>query len=77
MFYVVLCIMLFYVAILMSDLADYLLHRLGERDMFFLLLITRTLNNHVVSVQRSSLFLCVLGKGCVILLWHSLGLSFK
>ena len=23
------------------------------------------------------LFLCVLGKGCIILLWHSLGLPFN
>ena len=30
--------------------------------------------NYVVSVRRGFLFLCVLGMGCVILLWHSLSL---
>ena len=31
----------------------------------------------MVSVQRGVLFLLVLGKGCVILLWHSLGLPYN
>ena len=30
--------------------------------------------NYVVSIRRCFLFLLVLGIGCVILLWHSLGL---
>ena len=37
----------------------------------FLLPITRN-----VSVRRSLLFLCAFMKGCVILLWHSLGLLY-
>ena len=33
--------------------------------------------NYVASVRRGFLFLCVLGIGCVILLWHSLSLPFN
>ena len=33
--------------------------------------------NYVVSVRWGFLFLLVLGMGCVILLWHSLGLPFN
>ena len=33
--------------------------------------------NYVVSVRTGFLFLLVLGMGCVILLWHSLGLPFN
>ena len=33
--------------------------------------------DYVVSVQRVFLFLLVLGIGCVILLWHSLGLPYN
>ena len=47
------------------------LPRLGKRELFFLQCFTC---NHVVSVRRGFLFLLVLGIGCVILLWHSLGL---
>ena len=32
--------------------------------------------NYVVSVRKGFLFLWVLGMGCVILLWHSLGLPY-
>ena len=39
--------------------------RLGKRTFVFLLSIT---SNFAVSVRR----VCVLRKGCVILLWHSL-----
>ena len=31
----------------------------------------------LVSVRRGFLFLLVLGMGCVILLWHSLGLTYN
>ena len=43
---------------------------LVERELIRLLSFTC---NYVVSVQRGFLFLLVLGMGCVILLWHSLG----
>ena len=33
--------------------------------------------NYVVSVQRGFFFFLVLGIGCVILLWHSLGLQYN
>ena len=33
--------------------------------------------NYVVSVRRGFLFLLVVGMGCVILLWHSLGLPYN
>ena len=47
------------------------LPRLGKRELIGLLLFTC---NYVVSVWRGFLFLWVLGKGYVILLWHSLSL---
>ena len=47
------------------------LPRLGKRELVCLLLFTC---NYVVSVWRGFLFLCVLGMGYVILLWHSLRL---
>ena len=46
------------------------LPRLGKRELICLLSFTC---NNVVSVRRVLLFLWVLGMGCVILLWHSLG----
>ena len=33
--------------------------------------------NYVVSVRRGFIFLLVLGIGCIILLWHSLGLPYN
>ena len=33
--------------------------------------------NYLVSVRRDFLFLLVLGLGCVILLWHSLGIPYN
>ena len=50
------------------------LPRLGKRELICLLLFTC---NYVVSVQRGVLFLCVLGMGYVILLWHSLSLPYN
>ena len=50
------------------------LPRLGKRELICLLLFTC---NHVVSVRRSFLFLWVFGMGYVILLWHSLSLSYN
>ena len=50
------------------------LPRLGERELICLLLFTC---NYVVSVRRGFLFLCVLGMGYVILLWHSLSLPYN
>ena len=47
------------------------LPRLGKRELICLLLFTC---NDMVSVWRGFLFLCVLGMGYVILLWHSLSL---
>ena len=47
--------------------------RLGKRELICLLLFTC---NYVVSVWRGFLYLWVLGMGCVILLWHSLSLSY-
>ena len=44
------------------------------RELIFLLSITR---NYVVSVRRGFLFLLVLGTGCVILIWQSLGRPYK
>ena len=40
--------------------------RLGKRELFCLLSFTC---NYVVSVRRG-FFLCVLGMGCVTLVWH-------
>ena len=45
-----------------------------ERDYLCVIVITC---NYVVSVRRDFLFLCVLGMGCVILLWHSLSLPYN
>ena len=45
----------------------------GKREQICLLSLTC---NYVVSVRRGFLFLLVLGMGCVILLWHSLGLPY-
>ena len=50
------------------------LPRLGKRELICLLLFTC---NYVVSVWRGFLFLCVLGLGYVILLWHSLSLPYN
>ena len=50
------------------------LPRWGKRELICLLLFTC---NYVVSVWRGFLFLCVLGMGYVILLWHSLSLSYN
>ena len=48
--------------------------RLGETELVFLLSITRIC---VVSIRRSDLFLWVLGKGRVILLWHSIRITYN
>ena len=48
-----------------------LITSVGEESQFFLLSSTR---KNVVSVRRGFLLLLVLGIGCVILLWHNLGL---
>ena len=50
------------------------LPRLGKRELICLLSFTCS---YVVSVRRGFLFLWVLGVGCVILLWHSLGLPYN
>ena len=50
------------------------LPRLGKRELICLLLMTC---NYVVSVWRGFLFLWVLGMGYVILLWHSLSLTYN
>ena len=50
------------------------LPRLGKTELICLLLFTC---NYVVSVCRGFLFLWVLGKGYVILLWHSLSLPYN
>ena len=50
------------------------LHRLGKRELICLLLFTCI---YVVYVWRGFLFLWVLGMGYVILLWHSLSLSYN
>ena len=44
------------------------------RELIFLLLFTC---NCVVSIKMGFLFLLVLGMGCIILLWHSLGLPYN
>ena len=46
----------------------------GEERAIFLLLFAY---NYVYSVGRDFLFLLVLRVGCVILLWHSLGLPYN
>ena len=45
----------------------------GKRELIFLLSFSC---NYVDSVRRGLFFLLVLGMGCVILLWHSLGLPY-
>ena len=50
------------------------LPRLGKRELICLLLFTC---NYMVFVWRGFLFLCVLGMGYVILLWHSLNLPYN
>ena len=45
-----------------------------EREIISLLSFTC---NYVVSVCRGFLFLFVLGMGCVILFWHSLGIPYN
>ena len=50
------------------------LPRFGNRELICLLSFTC---NYVVSVWREFLFLCVLGMGSVILLWHSLSLPYN
>ena len=50
------------------------LPRFGKRELVCLLLFTC---NYVVSVQRGFLFLWMLAMGYVILLWHSLSLSYN
>ena len=45
------------------------LPRLGKRELVYC--------NYVASVRRGFLFLCVLGMGFVILLWHSLSLPYE
>ena len=47
---------------------------IGEERANFLLSFTC---NYVVSVRRGFLFLLVPGMGCVILLWHTLGLPYN
>ena len=70
-FRVVICIHLLF--IYMLTVVDQL-PRLGKRELICLLLFTC---NYVVSVWRGFLFLWVLGMGYVILLWHSLSLSYN
>ena len=50
------------------------LPRLGMGELICLSLFTC---NYVVSVRRGFLFLWVLGMGYVILLWHSMSLSYN
>ena len=50
------------------------LPRLGKRELICLLSFTC---NYVVFVWRGFLFLWVLGMGYVILLWHSLSLTYN
>ena len=50
------------------------LPRLGKRELICLLLFTC---NYVVSVWRGFLFPWVLEMGYVILLWHSLSLTYN
>ena len=55
---------------MMFDSKFYYLGWKRERGLVFLVLF-------VVTVRRTFLFLWVLGKVCVILFWHSLGLPYK
>ena len=52
------------------------LPRLGKRDLYIVCLLLFTFD-YVVSVWGGFLFLWVLGMGYVILLWHSLSLSYN
>ena len=68
--FVLICILLLF--IYMLAVVDQL-PRLGKRELICLLLLSC---NYVVSVWRGFLFLCVLGMGYVIPLWHSLSLQY-
>ena len=57
----------------MKAVADQL-PRLGKRELMCLLSFTY---NYVVSVRGGLFLLLVLGMGCVILLWHPLGLPYN
>ena len=70
MFNVVFCILL--LVIYMLAVMDQL-PQVGKRELICLLLSTC---NYVVSVWKGFLFLLVLGMGCAIILWHSLGLPY-
>ena len=63
----------FYCLLFIFNVADQL-PRLGKRELICLLLFTC---NYVGSVRRGFLRLCVLGMGCVILLWHALSLPYN
>ena len=67
MFHVVFCILL------LLAIADRL-HRLGKRELFFLLSFSC---NYVVVLSGGFLLRLVLGIGYVILLWNSLGLPYN
>ena len=71
MFHVVFCILL--LVINMQAVMEQLL-QLGKSELICLLTFTC---NYVVSSRRGFLFLLVLWIGCVILLWHSLGLQYN
>ena len=45
----------------------------GEERAIFLLAFTY----YMVSVRRGFLFVLVLGMGCIILLWHSMGRPYN
>ena len=70
-FHVVICNLLLFIYI--KAVVDQL-PRLGKRELICLLLFTC---NYVASVWRGFPFLCVLGMGYVILLWHSLSLPYS
>ena len=63
MFHVVFCIILLVIH----------MKRIIYLELIFLLSLTY----YVVSGRRGFLFFLVLGMGCVILLWHSLGLPYN
>ena len=46
----------------------------GEERAYLSAIVTC---NYVVSVRRGFLFFLVLGMGCVILLWHFLGIPYN
>ena len=67
------CLILYsIVSYLLKVVADQL-PRLGKRELTYLLSFTC----NYVSVRRGFLFLLVFWIGCVILLWHSLGLPYN